>query len=79
VRLWTAAVIVVESLYALWIASRGYFFQDDFLDFQVARQLGLGKRLLEQPVFGHFLPAFNVAMYLVSSITPYRGGVPDLV
>jgi hypothetical protein len=33
------AAVFVESLYALWTASRGYFLQDDFLDLQRVRQL----------------------------------------
>jgi hypothetical protein len=66
------AVVVVESLYALWTASRGYFLQDDFLDFQIARHLGLDGRLFGQPVFGHFLPGFNFVDYLLSLIVPYQ-------
>jgi hypothetical protein len=65
------AVIFVECLYALWTASRGYFWQDDFIDLQALRQLGFGRRLLEQPVFGHFIPGFNFVDYLVSMIVPY--------
>lgn len=64
--------MVVESLYALWTASRGYFLQDDFLDLQVVRNLGFGGRLLEQPVFGHFIPGFNLVDYLLSLIVPYQ-------
>jgi hypothetical protein len=67
-----AAVVVVECLYALWTASRGYFLQDDFLDLQVVRQLGFGGRLFEQPVFGHFIPGFTFVDYLFSLIVPYQ-------
>jgi hypothetical protein len=66
------AVIFVECLYALWTASRGYFWQDDFIDLQALRQLGFGGRLLEQPVFGHFIPGFTFVDYLVSLIVPYQ-------
>ena len=65
-------VVVIESLYVLWTAWRGYFFQDDFVDFAVDRQLGFGRKLLEQPVFGHFIPGYNVVNYLVASNLPYR-------
>ena len=64
-------VVVVECLYALWTASRGYFLQDDFLDLQVTRQLGFDGRLFEQPVLGHFIPGFNLVDYLLSLIVPY--------
>jgi hypothetical protein len=64
-------VISVECLYALWTASRGYFWQDDFIDLQALRQLGFDGRLLEQPVFGHFIPGFNVVDYFISLIVPY--------
>ncbi len=67
-----AGVIVIESLYVLWTASRGYFFQDDFLDLALARQLGFNGRLLEQPIFGHFVPGYNAVNYLVSFRTPYQ-------
>lgn len=66
------AVVLIECLYALWTASRGYFLQDDFLDLQATRQLGLGGRLLEHPVFGHFIPGFNFVDYLLSLIVPYQ-------
>lgn len=66
------AVVLVECLYALWTTSRGFFLQDDFLDIQVARQLGFGGRLFEQPVFGHFIPGFNFIDYLLSLIVPYQ-------
>ena len=66
-----AAVIFVECVYALWTASRGYFWQDDFIDLQALRQLGFGGRLFEQPIFGHFIPGFNFVDYLVSLIVPY--------
>ncbi len=70
---WTVvAVILVECLYALWTASRGYFWQDDFIDLQALHQLGFGGRLLEQPVFGHFVPGFTFVDYLVSLIVPYQ-------
>jgi hypothetical protein len=64
-------IVFVECLYALWTASRGYFFQDDFIDLQALRQLGLDGRLFEQPVFGHFIPGFNFVDYLISLIVPY--------
>jgi len=67
-----AAIILIESLYVLWTASRGFFYQDDFVDLAVAKQLGIGGRLLEQPVFGHFIPGYNLVNYLVASVTPYR-------
>ncbi|HSZ36745.1 MAG TPA: hypothetical protein VK773_06605, partial [Acidimicrobiales bacterium] len=70
---WTvAAVVIVECLYALWTASRSFFWQDDFIDLQALRQLGLGGRLLEQPVFGHFIPGFTLVDYLVSLQDPYQ-------
>ena len=65
-------VIFVECLYALWTASRGYFLQDDFLDLQRVRQIGFDGRLLEHPVFGHFIPGFNFIDYLLSLIVPYQ-------
>lgn len=64
-------VVIVECLYALWTASRGYFWQDDFIDLQALRQLGFGGRLFEQPVFGHFIPGFNFVDYFIASIVPY--------
>jgi hypothetical protein len=64
-------VVAVESLYALWTASRGYFFQDDFIDLGALRPLGLGGRLFEQPIFGHFIPGFTFVDYLLSLIVPY--------
>ena len=64
-------VVFVECLYALWTASRGYFWQDDFIDLQALRQLGFDGRLFEQPVFGHFIPGFNFVDYLISLIVPY--------
>jgi hypothetical protein len=66
------AVIVVECLYALWTASRGFFWQDDFIDLQALHQLGFGGRLLEQPVFGHFIPGFTLVDYLLSLVVPYQ-------
>ena len=72
------ATILIESLYVLWTASRGFFFQDDFVDFAEARQLGFDGRLLEQPVFGHFIPAYNLVNYFVSSITPYRWPIVEV-
>jgi hypothetical protein len=66
------AVVFVECLYALWTASRGYFYKDDFIDLQTMRQLGFSGRLFEQPVFGHFIPGFNFVNYLVSLIVPYQ-------
>jgi hypothetical protein len=66
-----AGVVLVECLYALWTASRGYFWQDDFIDLQALRQLGFDGRLFEQPVFGHFIPGFNFVDYLISLIVPY--------
>jgi hypothetical protein len=72
-RAWSVlAVVVVECVYALWTASRGYFLQDDFLDLQRVRQLGLGGRLFEHPVFGHFIPGFTFIDYLFSLIIPYQ-------
>lgn len=65
-------MIVVECLYALWTASRGFFWQDDFIDLQALHQLGFGGHLLEQPVFGHFIPGFTLVDYLLSSIVPYQ-------
>ena len=65
------AVVLVECLYALWTASRGYFWQDDFVDLQEFRQLGLGRHLFEAPVFGHFIPGFTFVDYLISLIVPY--------
>jgi hypothetical protein len=67
-----AAVVIVECLYALWTASRGFFWQDDFIDLHALRQLGFGGRLLEQPVFGHFIPGFTLVDYLVSLQAPYQ-------
>ncbi len=64
-------VVFVECLYALWTASRGFFWQDDFIDLQALRQLGFGGHLFEQPVFGHFIPGFNLVDYLISLIVPY--------
>jgi hypothetical protein len=66
------AVVFVECLYALWTASRGYFLQDDFLDLQRVRQLGFDGRLLEHPVFGHFIPGFTFVDYLLSLVVPYQ-------
>jgi hypothetical protein len=66
-----AAVIGLECLYALWTASRGYFWQDDFLDLGTLRQVGFDGRLFELPVFGHFIPGFTFVDYLVSLIVPY--------
>ncbi len=66
------AVVFVECLYALWTASRGYFWLDDFIDLQTMRQLGFGRRLFEQPVFGHFIPGFTFVDYLVSLVVPYQ-------
>ena len=71
--LWTMmAVVVAETLYVAWIAARGYFYQDDFVDLQLTKQLGLDGRLLEQPIFGHFIPGYTFVDFIVSSITPYR-------
>ena len=67
-----AAVIVVECLYAWWTASCGFFWQDDFIDLQALHQLGFGGRLLEQPVFGHFIPGFTLVDYLLSLLVPYQ-------
>lgn len=67
-----AGVILVESLYVLWIALRGFFFEDDFVDLTLVRQLGLNGRTLEQPVFGHFVPGYNLVNYLIASDVPYR-------
>ena len=67
-----AGVIVVESLYVLWSASRGFFFQDDFVDLALVKQLGFNGRMLEQPIFGHFIPGYNAVNYLVVSRTPYQ-------
>lgn len=64
-------VVVLECLYAVWTASRGYFLQDDFLDLQIARHVGFDGRLFEQPVFGHFVPGFNVVDYLLALVVPY--------
>jgi hypothetical protein len=64
--------VLVESLYALWTASRGFFYQDDFIDLQTVRHLGLGAHLFEQPVFGHFIPGFTFVDYLVSLVLPYQ-------
>jgi hypothetical protein len=76
---WTVAgIIVLESVYVWWIASTGFFFQDDFIDFQEARQLGAGWRLLEQPIFGHFVPGYNLVNYLISSSTPYHWSVIEI-
>src|SRR3984957_15129279 len=70
---WSVCTVVfVECLYALWTASRGYFLQDDFLDLQRVRQLGFDGRLLEHPVFGHFIPGFTFVGYLLSLVVPYR-------
>lgn len=63
--------MLVECLYALWTASRGYFWQDDFIDLQAFRQFGLGRHLFEAPVFGHFIPGFTFVDYLISLIVPY--------
>lgn len=69
---WSVVVVVlVECLYALWTASRGYFWQDDFVDLQEFRHLGLGRHLFEAPVFGHFIPGFTFVDYLISVIVPY--------
>jgi hypothetical protein len=67
-----AGVIVLESLYVLWIAARGYFYQDDFVDLGLIKQLGFDGRMLEQPVYGHFVPGYNVVNYLIASVVPYR-------
>jgi hypothetical protein len=67
-----AGVILVESLYILWIALRGFFFEDDFVDLTIVRQLGLNGRMLEQPVFGHFVPGYNLVNYFIASVVPYR-------
>jgi hypothetical protein len=73
------AVLLVETLYALWTASRGYFLLDDFIDLQTMRHLGLGWHLFEQPVFGHFIPGFTFVDYLVSLISPYQWWVMVLI
>lgn len=67
-----AGVVLVECLYALWTTSRGYFWQDDFIDLQALHHLGFNDRLFEQPIFGHFIPGFNVVDYLLSLIVPYH-------
>jgi hypothetical protein len=72
-------VVVVESLYALWTASRAYFFQDDFVDFQLLRPLGFDGRMLEQPIFGHFIPGFTLVDYLLSLIVPYQWWVIEII
>ena len=72
-------VVFVESVYALWTASRGYFFADDFIDFQITRQLGFGGRLFEQPIFGHFIPGFTFVNYLVSSFIPYQWWIIEAI
>ena len=72
ITLAVGVTILIESLYVLWTASRGFFYQDDFVDFAEARRLGFDGRLLEHPVFGHFIPGYNLVNYLVSSFTPYR-------
>jgi hypothetical protein len=64
--------VLVECLYALWTASRSYFWQDDFIDLQALRQLGFGWHLFEQPVFGHFIPGFTFVDYLISLLVPYQ-------
>lgn len=72
-------VAVVESLYALWTASRADFFQDDFVDFQLLRPLGFDGRMLEQPIFGHFIPGFTFVDYLLSLIVPYQWWVIEII
>ena len=70
--------ILIESLYVLWTASRGFFYQDDFVDFAEARRLGFDGRLLEQPVFGHFIPGYNLVNYVFSSFTPYHWPIVEV-
>jgi hypothetical protein len=65
-------VILLESVYVWWTAARGYFYQDDFVDFGLVKRLGFDGRMLEQPVFGHFVPGYNVVNYLIASVVPYR-------
>jgi hypothetical protein len=74
-----AAVIVVESLYVFWTVSRGFFFQDDYLDLGLARQQGFTGRMIEQPVFGHFIPGYNAVNYLLASRGPYDWNAVEVV
>ena len=71
-RLALAGVVVAASSYAVWVIVKSYFFQDDFVDLPVAHRYGVGAKLLQYPIFGHFVPGYNLVNYWVASAVPYQ-------
>lgn len=67
-----ALVVVVQCSWAMWQVSHAFFFQDDFVNLNVARQLGFGPKLLEQSVFGHLVPGFNLVNRIVGLGNPFQ-------
>src|SRR5438045_4177742 len=65
-----AAVAVLPAILMFALAADRYFFQDDFLNFGLARTQGLTWHYLKWPIFGHFAPAHRFVDLLVERMFP---------
>lgn len=61
---WLWFLLAAQATVATAWTARSGFFSDDFVWFQVARENGLTRPLLERSAFGHFIPSFHTMNWL---------------
>lgn len=61
---WLWFLLAAQAAFSTAWTARSGFFSDDFVWFQVARESGLNRTLLERSAFGHFIPSFHTTNWL---------------
>ena len=70
IRRVSGAVVACGTLWTVWLLIHSYYYVDDFLRLRDASRASLNWSYLSQSVFGHFVPGWRLAFFLLERLVP---------
>jgi len=72
-------VILAETTIVFMTVRVAYWWADDFINFDLAREMGLTWKYLSRSLFGHFAPLYQLTYYVLLQTRPFDHGAVAII